>query len=239
MKILITICARGGSKGIPGKNIKPLNEKPLIIYTIDTAKKLINSLPSVDIQLSTDNEEIALTVANAGYQTCYRRPDALASDNAGKIDAIKDAWKYAKNFHYKEYDYVIDLDVTSPLRSSKDIITALEKLKSNTDAINIFSVSPANRNPYFNMVELQQDGYVKLVKNSGTIKSRQQAPIVYDMNASFYIFTKRFMEGNYVISITDKSIPYVMDHICFDLDHPMDFTIMELLLKNNLLDFDL
>lgn len=239
MKILITICARGGSKGIPGKNIKPLNGKPLIVYTIETVKKLTNSLPSVDVQLSTDNEEIAQVVANAGYPTSYRRPEALASDTAGKIDAIKDAWQYAKNFHSKEYDYVIDMDVTSPLRNVSDITKALEQLHDNSEAINVFSVNPANRNPYFNMVELHPDGFVKLVKDAGSIKSRQQAPAVYDMNASFYIFTRRFMEGNYKVSITDKSIAYVMDHICFDLDHPMDFTIMELLFKNNLLDFEL
>jgi len=239
MKALITICARGGSKGIPGKNIKPLNGKPLILYTLDTAKKLINNLHSIDLQLSTDDEEIAELVAEAGFPTVYRRPVIFATDTAGKIDAIQDAWKYAKTFHSKEYDYIIDMDVTSPLRSIADITAALEHLQSNPEALNIFSVSPANRNPYFNMVELKQDGFVKLVKDSGAIKSRQQAPVVYDMNASFYIFTKKFMEGNFEISITEKSLAYVMDHICFDLDHPVDFTIMELILKNSLLDFDL
>lgn len=239
MKILITICARGGSKGIPGKNIKTLNGKPLIAYTLETAEKLKNSLQSVDIQLSTDNEEIAQLVADAGFPTSYRRPSILATDTAGKIDAIKDAWNYSEVFHAKAYDFVIDMDVTSPLRNVKDLTSALEQLQGNPEALNVFSVNPANRNPYFNMVELHSDGFVKLVKDAGNIKSRQQAPTVYDMNASFYIFTRSFMEGNFEISITKKSLAYVMDHVCFDLDHPMDFTIMELLLKNNLLDFEL
>jgi CMP-N-acetylneuraminic acid synthetase len=239
MKVLITICARGGSKGIPGKNIKPLNGKQLILYTLETAEKLKKSLQEIDIQLSTDNDEIVQLVAEAGYPTSYRRPAILASDNAGKIDAIKDAWKYAKEYYAEEYDFVIDLDVTSPLRNVIDITSAIQQLKNNPDALNIFSVNPANRNPYFNMVELHDDGFVKLVKNNGQIKSRQQAPTVYDMNASFYIFTKRFMEGDFEISITEKSLAYVMDHVCFDLDHPMDFTMMEQLMKNNLLDFEI
>ena len=239
METLITICARGGSKGIPGKNIKPLNGKQLILYTLETAEKLTNKLQQIDIQLSTDNDEIAHLVSEAGYPTSYRRPAILASDHAGKIDAIKDAWRYAKEYHAKEYDFVIDLDVTSPLRNTKDITSAMQQLENNPDALNIFSVNPANRNPYFNMVELHNDGFVKLVKDNGKIKSRQQAPTVYDMNASFYIFTKHFMEGDFEISITEKSLAYVMDHICFDLDHPMDFTMMELLMKNNLLDFEL
>jgi CMP-N-acetylneuraminic acid synthetase len=239
MNILITVCARGGSKGIPGKNIKLLNSKPLILYTIDSAERFMEYQPNSDLQLSTDNEEIAKTVADAGYPTSYRRPAQLASDNAGKIDAIKDAWRYAESFYNKQYDFVIDLDVTSPLRNLNDLKSAYIQLNNNPIAMNVFSVSPANRNPYFNMVELKEDGYVKIVKNAGDIKSRQQAPLVFDMNASFYIFSRKFMEEDYHTSITEKSLAYVMDHVCFDLDHPMDFTMMELLLKNNLLDFEL
>lgn len=239
MKVLITICARGGSKGIPGKNIKLLNGKPLIYYTLETASKFLLKYPDSDLQLSTDDNEIAKIAAEAGYPTSYRRPSELATDKAGKIDAIRDAWKFAENLNAKSYDCVLDMDVTSPLRNVDDLDNAFQKLISSPNALNLFSVNPANRNPYFNMVELTSNDYVKLVKDVGVIKSRQQAPKVYDMNASFYFFTRKVMEGEYQTSITEKSMVYVMDHVCFDLDHPMDFTIMELLIKNKLLDFEL
>ena len=87
--LLITICARGGSKGIPGKNIKPLNGKPLIGYSIDLAKQVQSEYGNVTIALSTDSEEIICVAAKCGLYTDYKRPDYLASDTVGKIDAIR------------------------------------------------------------------------------------------------------------------------------------------------------
>lgn len=238
MKVLITICARGGSKGIPGKNIRKLNNKPLIYYTLEVATKFSEHY-STDIQLSTDDDEISEVVRSFGYSTAYKRPAEMASDTAGKIDAIRDAWKYAENYYQKEYDYVLDLDVTSPMRNVDDLLNAFQIIQANPLALNLFSVNTANRNPYFNMVEESDSGFVKLVKGDAKIKSRQEAPKVYDMNASFYFYRRRFFDGTYSTSITDNSMIYVMNHICFDLDHPIDFTLMELLLQNNLLDFSL
>ncbi|MBR8537385.1 acylneuraminate cytidylyltransferase family protein [Carboxylicivirga sediminis] len=239
MDILITICARGGSKGIPGKNIKLLNGLPLIGYTIQTAKHFAEKFSTV-IALSTDSSDIQKVAAECGLKTDYLRPDNLATDTAGKIAVIEDLKKYEEVKNNLEFDFVIDLDITSPLRTVMDLENALDMLLHDEQAYNVFSVSPANRNPYFNMVESRNDGYVQLVK-SGTenILSRQAAPDVYDMNASFYIFRKSFFQDRHVSSITNRSLAYVMSHTCFDLDHPMDFTIMELLLKNDKLDFDL
>jgi CMP-N-acetylneuraminic acid synthetase len=129
----------------------------------------------------------------------------------------------------------LDLDVTSPLRTLQDLSEALDKLVSNPKAVNIFSVNPASRNPYFNMVEETVDGFVKVVKDSKGYKTRQEAPAVYDMNASFYFFRRAFFKDGYEISTTPRSLAYVMNHICFDLDHAHDFIIMETLLKNNIL----
>lgn len=236
MNILITICARGGSKGIPGKNIKPLNGIPLLHYTLNQAFKFAQRYKA-DIQLSTDSEEILKCAKEVNYSTKYQRPSHLASNSAGKIEAIRDAWKYAKHYFIKNYDFVIDLDVTSPLRTIEDIENALKELRKNKHAINIFSVSPASRNPYFNMVEKNEEGFFQVVKKLKTIKARQSAPKVYDMNASFYIFRKEFMEMDYEISTTDKSLAYEMNHVCFDIDEPFDFQLMELIFSNNLLDF--
>lgn len=236
--LLITICARGGSKGIPGKNIKPLNGIPLIHYTLSIAQKFA-SIHNADIQISTDSSEILKTSKEIGYETDYIRPANLAIDTAGKIAAIKDALAFSEKANSKEYDYVLDLDVTSPLRTLDDLTNAFAQIESNTEALNIFSVNHAVRNPYFNMVEESSDGFVRVVKASAGFKSRQELPVVYDMNASFYFFKRRFFEEGYEISTTPYSLAYVMNHICFDLDHPHDFVIMELMLQNNSLDIEL
>lgn len=235
-KILVTICARGGSKGIPGKNIKPLNGKPLITYTADTAQKIAQKFDA-DLTLSTDSDEIREVAARYGLSTNYVRPAEFAGDKAGKIGAIQDVLEFEEKRAELRYDYIIDLDVTSPMRTLEDIEKALELIEAKPEAVNIFSVSPAARNPYFNMVEETPSGYVQLVKGSPHIKSRQDAPEVYDMNASFYIFRRAYFENGYEVSTTDKSLAYVMPHVCFDLDEPHDFTIMEVMLRENLIDF--
>lgn len=240
MRILVTICARGGSKGIPYKNIKLLNGKPLIYYTIQVAKQFQNKFFGVKVILSTDSEEILKIAEECGLKTDYRRPDYLAGDNVGKVDAIKDAliWKEEKDNY--QFDYILDLDVTSPLRNLEDLSEAFEFLQKNNGAVNLFSVSLANRSPYFNMVEQKENGFFSQVKPpAGMILTRQSAPKVYDMNASFYFYKRAFFDLGYKGAITDKSLIYVVPHICFDLDHPIDFEIISFLMANNKLDFQL
>lgn len=234
MNLLITICARGGSKGIPDKNIKPLNGIPLIHYTLNIAKEFAE-LHNADIQVSTDSSNILDSLKEIGYTTSYVRPSELATDTSGKIPVIRSAVLYAEEINRKEYDIVLDLDVTSPLRTIQDLNEALDMLVSAPEAVNIFSVNLASRSPYFNMVEESGDGFVKIVKEGKGFKTRQDVPVVYDMNASFYFFRKVFFEEGYEISTTPKSLVYVMNHICFDLDHIQDFIIMDTLLKNNII----
>lgn len=239
MKGLITICARGGSKGIPGKNIKILNGKPLISYSFDVAKQLAAQY-DIDIFLSTDSEEIknVVSILNLSeVNLAYNRPDYLANDTAGKLDAIVDVKNYAEKNNNITYDFVIDLDVTSPLRTAQDLLSSIELLFNNENAINLFSVSPANRNPYFNMVEENNSGFYDLCKK-GQFMTRQSAPKVYDLNASFYIFKRNFFKEGYKTVITERSIVYEVPHLCFDLDHPIDFEFMEFLLENKKLDFE-
>ena len=240
MEILITICARGGSKGIPGKNIKIINAKPLIYYTLNTANLFKDKLDSpIDIVISTDSNEIKSVVSSLDFQLDldYIRPDILAIDSAGKIGAINDVKNYMEKKHEKIYDYVLDLDVTSPLRSVNDLENALEQMIDKKEAYNLFSVSPANRNPYFNMVEKNKEGFYDLCKN-GKYLTRQSAPQVLELNASFYWYKKIYFEMDFNRAITNKSLVYKMDHICFDLDHPIDFDFMGYLLENNKIDFN-
>lgn len=240
MKTLITICARGGSKGIPGKNIKLINNKPLIYYTIRTAIDFASKDPNIDIYLSTDSEEIKNVVDKIGYtsvRTNYTRPKLLATDTAGKIDVIQDVLNYAEQKENKNYDFILDLDVTSPLRSVGDLNSALSELQKDTDAYNIFSVSEASRNPYFNMVEPRENSkYVKLIKE-GSFLTRQSAPEVYDMNASFYFYRRSFFSTFQKSPITHKTLAYLVPHICFDLDEPIDFEFMSFLMEKKKLGF--
>ena len=235
MRILITICARGGSKGIPGKNIKLLNGKPLIAYSIEIANKFSN-IYNCDIVLSTDSISIKNVAAEYGLNSKYERPIELSLDETGKIETLKHVIRYQENIVNQNYDFIIDLDVTSPLRNIFDLESGLDILKQDQNALNLYSVSLANRNPYFNIVEKKDNGYFDVV-NKGLYFSRQQAPKVYDMNSSFYIYSKKFFQENQVTTTTRNSLIYIMPHICFDLDHPLDFDFMEYLLTNNKLDF--
>ncbi|MDB4291358.1 acylneuraminate cytidylyltransferase family protein [Cyclobacteriaceae bacterium] len=236
MRALITICARGGSKGIPGKNIRLMNNRPLIDYTIEIANAFAQKVGG-DIALSTDDEEIKQIAETFGLRSEYNRPNHLATDDAGKLLVIEDLLVFEESNREIKYDYILDLDVSSPLRNLADLIAAFELISNDPNAQNLFSVNPANRNPYFNMVERQINGYYGLIKK-GNFLTRQSSPEVYDLNASFYFFKREFFEGDY-LTINDRSMIYIMPHICFDLDHPIDFDFMEYLLNNNKLGFDL
>lgn len=240
MRNLITICARGGSKGIPGKNIKKINGKPLIGYTIDCALKFAKK-NKAKVALSTDCEQIKKVAEDCGLKTDYIRPDYLATDICGKLDVLKDLLYYEEKLANNKYDYLLDLDVTSPLRTIEDIEISFEYLKAQPNALNLFSVNLASRNPYFNMVEKKNNGYFNLVKenSNGNVLTRQSAPKVYELNASFYWYCRHFFETNNKTVISDESLIYEMPHVCFDLDHMIDFHFLEYLISTNNLGFNL
>ncbi len=236
MELLITICARGGSKGIPGKNIRMLHKKPLIAYSIETALRFAEN-KNAAIALSTDSDEIKNVAALSGLTTDYSRPEALATDTAGKTGVLKDVLEFEEK-KKGPFEYLLDLDVTAPLRNVQDLEEGYRIIKDDRNALNLFSVNPAARNPYFNMVEQQENGYYGLVKK-GSFLTRQSAPKVYELNASFYFYRREFFRQKEMATISDRSLVYVMPHICFDLDHPVDFEFMEYLVVNNKLGFNL
>ena len=243
MNLLITICARGGSKGIPRKNIRSLAGKPLIHYTINHAnnfKKWFENekYGSVFIALSTDDDEI-IEVANDGnLKTDYKRPEFLANDTAGKLDAIKDVLLFTENQENIVFDFVLDLDVSSPMRTLEDLKESFSIFKKNEDAYNLFSVNNAHKNPYFNMVEKNEKGFYELSKKSEVVLSRQSAPKVFEMNASFYFYRRSFFDSE-PLYLFNHSLIYEMRHACFDLDEIIDFEFLEYLLSNNKLSFSI
>jgi CMP-N-acetylneuraminic acid synthetase len=236
--ILITICARGNSKGIPGKNIKKLGNFPLIYFTINIAKEFLKNKKG-KISLSTDDPQIKSISEDFGIITDYIRPSYLATDNAGKVDTIKDILLYEEIKSNNHYDMILDLDVSSPLRTIRDLEESYNVISSKKDAFNLFSVSKADKNPYFNMVEIKDDNYYKLVKNNpeGNYLNRQSIPKVYNLNASFYWYRRSFFDSNFNTVMTEKSLIYELDHICFDLDNELDFQFMEYLYNENKLNF--
>lgn len=229
---LITICARGGSKGVPRKNIVKVGEYPLIGYTIKFAHKLRKKL-SCDIILSTDDLEIKEVASKFNLTTEYTRPIQLGNDTTGKVEVIRHALAYMEAKNEVQYDYIIDLDVTSPLRTMDDLMKAFDLLENNKDSNNIFSVSDPVHNPYFDIVEKKENGYYDLVKNIGEYYSRQTSPEVYELNASFYIFKKRFFDLNYQSQITPKSLVFKMKHICFEIDSQIEMEFLSFLIEKN------
>jgi len=239
MSLLITLCARGGSKGIPGKNIRPVNGVPLIAYSIRHAQAFAKKT-GADIALSTDSADIRAVAETFGLAIDYFRPAELATDSAGKVEVLRHLLLHEEHRRGKRYEYLLDLDITSPLRTIEDLERGFQRLQQDPKALNLFSVSPARRNPYFNMVEEGKDGYVHLSKEPGdAFLCRQHAPKVYDMNASFYFYRRAFFEDGPSGVVTERSLCHVMPHECFDLDDLGDFVYLEYLISQKRLDFSL
>ena len=228
--ILITVCGRGGSKGIPGKNIKTVGGRPLISYTAQQALKLAEHL-GADIVLSTDSDEIRRIGGEFGLPTEYVRPAELANDTCGKPDAIADAMFWAEKRYGKRYDYVIDLDVTAPIRTMADVDGCLEMIRRQPDALTVFSVNPAQRSPYFSMVSQKENGWFSEVIPA-KFTTRQSCPKCYDMNGSIYVYSRQSLaEPEHPRAVTERSLAYVMDHVCFDLDEPQDFDYLTFMIE--------
>ena len=234
MKILGTICARGGSKGIKNKNIILLQGKPLIYYSIMALKKWKNA---DRIICSTDTVAIQKIAQKYGAETPFIRPPHLATDDASKLDVLKHLVLYCENKYKILYEYIVDLDPTSPLRKIEDIDCAFNKfIRSNADIL--ISVYKAYKNPYFNMVELDKENFAHLVKSlDENIISRQQAPAVYSMNASIYIYKRDYLLNTSRI-LDGKVIIYEMSEISIDIDKKLDFDFIEYILKEGKYKFD-
>ena len=180
---LCTICARGGSKGLPQKNVRLLMGRPLIAHSIDQARA---SGLFERIAVSTDSSTVASAARAAGVDDLVERPPEMATDVAAKVPAIHHALVTVEARHRVQYDTLVDLDVTAPVRLPEDIRGAVELLES-TGVASVITGCPAYRSPYFDLVELQPDGSVELAKPPAReIVRRQDVPTCYDMNASIY-----------------------------------------------------
>jgi len=222
--VVCVIPARGGSKGLPGKNIKMFCGKPLIAHTIEQARqsKYIDR-----VIVSTEAEEIAQISVKYGAEVPFIRPMELAGDSSSTVDVLLHAINWLENVDRYTFDILVLLHVTTPLRSIEDIDKSVTLLVEE-QADNVFSVTEAHRNPYFNMVEEGSDGFVMLVKE-GCFSTRQVAPKVYDMNASIYVWWKNVLKEGKKIFLK-KTKAYVMPkERSIDIDDDLDFRIAEFL----------
>lgn len=221
MKILVIIPARGGSKGIPHKNIKPLNGKPLILYTIDEAREIVSD---EDICVSTDDPEIIKCVDNYGLKVPFVRPEELATDTAGTYEVLL----HALNFYEKQgrhYDVVLLLQNTSPFRKAEQIQEALKLYTQDVDMV--VSVKECAANPYYCVFEENSEGYLHVCKGDGNIFRRQDAPKVYEYNGAIYIMNVEKLKTTHMHKM-QKRVKYVMDDLSsFDLDTMWDWGIAE------------
>lgn len=226
-KVLCTICARGGSKGVRNKNIKPINGKPLIVYTIEQA---INTGLFEHIVVSTDSDEIAEIATLYGAEVFFKRSAEMASDTAGKLDVIKDAFMRSEGHYQEQFDYLIDLDATSPLREESDIIEAFALLQEKSHC-NLITAMPSRRSPYFNLVELL-NGKVTLSKEAGrSIVRRQDSPKTYDMNASIYIWDRKTILSEKTLFLDNTGLYVMPEQRSIDIDSELDYKIVELIMK--------
>lgn len=229
MNTVALIFARGGSKGVPNKNIIPLGGKPLICWAIDCAK----SVERIDrIIVSTDSEQIAEVAREAGADVPFMRPAELATDTVSEWLAWKHALEYLRATDGSYPDVMVVVPATAPLRSRADVDRCLDDYERGEVDV-VITVTDANRSPYFNMVRIGDDGYSRLViPPSGGVVRRQDVPVVYDMTTVCYVARPDFVaRSNGLFEGRIRSVHIPVDR-AVDIDTPLDFQIAELLLAS-------
>ena len=234
MKTLCVISARGGSRGLPGKNIRRLLDKPMIEWSIEQAL----ATPEIDrVVVSTDSEAIATVAIAAGAEVPFVRPDYLSTSEAGKFDVFKHALLSCEEHYGEEYEFYLDLDCTSPLRDVDDISACIARFrevrKHGVDGV--FTVCDARKNPYFNLLETDKSGALKICKNlPSTIVRRQDAPPVYEHVASIYVFSPEYIHSaSYLLDGHTEGYD-IGSEKSLDVDSDLDFLLVEYLMKRKL-----
>lgn len=221
MKTLYVIPARGGSKGIPGKNIKPLAGKPLIEYSIDVARALAND---EDICVTTDDNAIIETVERTGLKVPFVRPAELSTDQSGTYEVLLHALDFyeSKGVHY---DTIVLLQPTSPFRTVDDVKACLELYSDDIDMV--VSVKQAATNPYYNAFEIDDNGFLHISKGEGNYTRRQDAPKVWEYNGAVYVINVESLRKMPLGKFTRRRMYEMSAERSIDLDTPTDWLIAE------------
>ena len=231
-RILFTVCGRAGSKGFRNKNVQILNGIPLVCYTLGAIKLYIEAHPEDDVKIAVNTDSNVLKQQIEDQHILSKvdfveRDASLAGDITPKVEVVK-ATYFAEREKYGEFDHVIDLDITSPIRRLQDIEAAIDEMDQCKEYDLVFSVVESRRSPYFNMVERKLDGkYGKICELNFT--ARQQTPKCYDMNASIYDYRPAFLE----IEI-DKTI---LSYCCGIVIMP-DFRVLDIDSEEDLIELE-
>lgn len=221
------VFARGGSKGVPRKNIRLLNGRPLIAYSIDALKE---SCYIDRVIVSTDDREIADVAVQCGAEVPFMRPAELAADDAPELLA----WRHALDEAEKEGqlpDLMVCAPATSPLRLPSDIDAAIE-MQVATDADQVVSVTQASRSPYFNMMTRDEDGRSRLfAEPAGRITRRQDAPPVFDMTTVAYVSKPGYIRSDKNMREADIRSIIVPAERALDIDTELDLLFAELMMR--------
>jgi len=238
MNILFTLCGRAGSKGVKGKNARDFLDVPLVWYSMAGIKlymqRYCTSQDIVTIALNTDSEDLIQLVKRVTDLEILvlRRDESLAGDRVPKVAVIQDSLNRAEQQTGYTYDIVVDLDITSPLRTVEDIHNAIDRKISRPEVDVVYSVTHARRNPYFNMVK-EEGGTFKTALPSNFV-SRQQAPVFYDMNASIYAYSPSALHQKESATFFSSSIcdaVLMFDTGILDIDSEEDYYLMQVIAK--------
>lgn len=224
--VLFVIPARGGSKGIPGKNIKPLNGKPLIGYSIDVAREFADD---ADICLTTDDERIAdVAEAQFGLKVPFLRPAALATDKSGTYGVLIHALDFYAALG-RNYDTIVLLQPTSPFRTAADVRKAISLYSPDVDMV--VTVKEAATNPYYNAFEEDEQGFLHISKGDGRYTRRQDAPKVWEYNGAVYVINVASLRKMTLGEFPRRRLCEMSADHSVDLDTPIDWLVAETLIK--------
>jgi CMP-N-acetylneuraminic acid synthetase len=225
LRVVCVIPARSGSKGVPGKNVRMLGGKPLIAHSVEHA---LQSRYVDRVIVSTDGEDIARAAREAGAEVPFERPSALSGDTVSTIDVLLHAMRWLKEEDDYTFDLLVLLHATAPLRTPEDVDACIDLLIAE-GADSVFSVSEAHSNPYFNMVELDAGGVPHLVKQAA-YASRQEAPPVYVLNSSIYVWRRKALDARPSVIMSNSRIYVMPRERSVDIDEELDFRLAELLI---------
>ncbi len=230
MKLLCLICARGGSKGIKNKNLSKIGKKTLLNHSIDIAKK---ANVFAKIVVSTDNKKIANNARLLGAEVPFLRPKKLSRDNSSEIDA----WKHAINFLKKkniEFDALVSLPCTSPLRNVSDVLKCIKKFKTKKFD-SVITVKKSNRNPYFNMVEKKKNkNYNIVITSKKYVHNRQMAPITYDVSTVCFVSNINYVLKHQNLFQGKVGIVEIPLNRSIDIDNKMDYKIAKIIYEKKI-----
>lgn len=237
MNILITLCGRAGSKGVKGKNARDFMEIPLVWYSLAGIALYLEQYKGeddiVDVVVNTDSDDLIRLVTSISELkiTQLPRSEELAGDRVPKTAVILDSLKRAEAQFGTTYEVVVDLDITSPLRTVDDIHKAVERKRQRTDVNVVYSVVPSRRNPYFNMVKEENGFFVDAFPSQ--FSTRQEAPTFYDMNASIYAYSAHALKSIPLSTFFNYNCDAIImaDTGVLDIDSEEDYELMQVIAK--------